>query len=221
MHKMIFAITLALGTSVAMADKVSDFKDAKKAADDKKGCETIPYGDLQSTCKTQGAYVHDWCDGKEGPITCGNESITPQLMTNVVNEFKNVDALKEKKRNLEDKKSRAVNDDDKNQIGKEIDQVDREIYEAGKSVDQAKAHIDARKKHVEAAMYTIEKCIDYRRAVLNVFGAALDKVRTESEDDIKPLARELLARYQDEKGGHEEAIQGKKNALETCKNARP
>ena len=34
MHKMIFAITLALGTSVAMADKVSDFKDAKKAADD-------------------------------------------------------------------------------------------------------------------------------------------------------------------------------------------
>ena len=43
--KMTILFTLALGASVASADKLSDFKDAVA----KKGCESIPYSDYRSS----------------------------------------------------------------------------------------------------------------------------------------------------------------------------
>jgi hypothetical protein len=215
--KTILTATFVFGASVAMADKLSDFKDAVA----KEGCESIPYNDLQSTCKSEQSYVHDFCDGRKGPVTCKSESITRELKDNLEKERKNVETLKEKKRKLEDEKSRASDDNEKNRLGKENEQIERDIYDAGKRVDQAIADLDARKKLVEDAIYTIDKCIDYRTAVMNVFATAIDKVRGEIDEDIKPLARQLRDKYEGQKRGHEMAITAKKNALETCKNSRP
>jgi hypothetical protein len=216
--KMILAATLVFGASaVAIADKLSDFKDAVG----REGCESIPYSDLQSTCKSHQSYIHDFCDGSKGPVTCKSESITRQLEDDVDNEAKNVEALKDRRRKLDDERSRATDENEKNRLTKEIEQVDKDIYNAGKRVDQAIAALDARKKLVEDAIYTIDKCIDYRRAVMNVFATAIDKVRGESDDDIKPLARQLRDKFEEAKRGHEIAITDKKNALETCRKSRP
>ena len=57
---LIIIAVLALAASAVFPDKLSDFKDAKKAAEDGKGCESIPYSDLRSNCIDQGSYVHDW-----------------------------------------------------------------------------------------------------------------------------------------------------------------
>lgn len=202
---------------MAIADKESDFRDAVG----KEGCESIPYDDLKGTCKTQQSYVHDFCDGNRGPVTCRSESITRDLKDNVDREQQGVEALKKRKLKLEDEKSRATDDNEKNRLSKEIEQTDNDIYEAGKRVDHSVADLDARKKLVEDAIYTIDKCIDYRQAVMNVFAAATDKVRGETNADIKPLARQLRDKFEEQKRGHEMAITAKKNALETCKKSRP
>ena len=64
-----------MGLDQAIADKLSDFQDAVN----RKGCESIPAANLRSTCVNQQSYVHDYCDGGKGPITCNNASITRQL----------------------------------------------------------------------------------------------------------------------------------------------
>lgn len=220
--KMIIVATFAMGVSVAFADKLSDFKDAVDAANAAKGCESIPYSDIRSSCKSAGSEVHDWCDGGRGPVTCDNEQITRQAKYAVEKEKKNVESLKEKKSKLESDKSRVSTDDERNKIAKDIEQVDRDIYEAGKKVEQAEKDLETRKKLVEDAIYTLDKCIDYRRAVMNNFASALDKVRNENETpEIKDLATQLRNKFEASKSGHEEQITARKNALDTCKNSRP
>jgi hypothetical protein len=150
-----------------------------------------------------------------------SESITRELKDNLEKATKTVEVLKEKQRKLEDEKSRASDETERNRLTKEIEQADKDIYDARKRVDQAVADLDTRKKLVEDAIYTIDKCIDYRKAVMNVFATAIDKVRGESDEDIKPHARQLRDKYEEQKRGHEMAITAKKNALETCKNSRP
>jgi hypothetical protein len=51
---------------------------------------------------------------------------------------------------------------------------------------------------------------------MNVFAAALDKVRNEDETpEIKDLARQLRDKYEAAKSGHEEQITTRNNALNT------
>jgi len=98
--KMIIAATFALGVSVALADKLSDFRDAVG----KTGCDSIPYGDLQSNCSSEQSRVHEYCDGSRGPVSCGSENITRQLKENLDRERRGLEALKERKAKLEAEK---------------------------------------------------------------------------------------------------------------------
>jgi hypothetical protein len=76
MVKVIVPFVLLGGLGVALADKLSDFKEA--AGND--GCASIPYSDYRSTCESQQSPVHDWCDGGRGPVSCaGGESGTRQV----------------------------------------------------------------------------------------------------------------------------------------------
>jgi len=215
--KMIIALPFVLGASVALADKLSDFKDAVSTD----YCESIPYSDLRRDRNNGGSGVTDWCKNPSQPVSCGSDAITRDFKDKIEKARKNVDNLKDKKRNLEDQKSRATDESEKNRLGKEIEQADKDIYESGKLVDHAVADLETRKKFVENTMDNINKCIDYRRAVMNVFATALDKVRGETDPDIVPLARQLRDRYEVEKRGHEIQITEKGNALSTCKDSRP
>jgi hypothetical protein len=215
--KWIFAAMFVFGPSIAIADKLSDFTDAVS----KTGCESIPYSYLRTECNSQQRYVHDWCDGAKGPVTCGSEGITRRLKDALAKEKSELEELKDKKTKLEDQKSHASEDAEKDRLGKKIEAVEKDIYEQSKLTDQAIANLDARKKLVEDAIYTIDKCIDYRSAVMNIFATTQDKVRGESDPDIVPIARQLRDKYEETKGGHKEAITGKTNALETCKDSMP
>jgi septal ring factor EnvC (AmiA/AmiB activator) len=215
--KMTIMVTLALGASVASADKLSDFKEAVA----NKGCEGIPYSDYRSSCQSQQSQVHDWCDGPRGPVTCVNEAISRQVKDNLEKEKRTVQELRDKRGKLQDSKSRASTDDEKNQIGKDIEQVEKDIYEGDKRVEQAQKDLETRKKLVDDAIYTLDQCIAYRRAVMNSFAAALDKVRNENDTpEIADLARQLRNRYEEGKSGHEVQITARDNALSTCKNSR-
>ena len=126
--KLIIIATFVLGVFGVFPDKLSDFKDAVRAARNREGCTSIPYSDLRSNCDSQDRQVDDWCEGRKGPASC-DEGRTRDAKNAVEREKRNVEELKEKKNRLDSDKSRASTDDEKNKIAKDIEQVERDIYE--------------------------------------------------------------------------------------------
>lgn len=219
---VVLALTLGVlppTAHVAFADKLSDFREAVK----NNGCDSIPYSDYRSTCSSQQSYVHEWCDGRRGPVTCGSENITRQIKDAIERAKREVEAAKDNKNKADQKRSQSgLSDSDKRAAEDEYKRSSDDLDAANKRLDQANRDLEARGKLVNDAIYTLEKCIDYRRAVMNAFASAIDRVRNENEPaEIVPLARQLRDKWEAGKPGHEEQITARKNALDTCKNSRP
>ena len=215
----LFALGVLMpGAQVAHADKLSDFQEAVK----NKGCESIPYSDYRSTCQSQQSPVHEWCDGGRGPVTCVDESITRQLKGAVEKAKRDVETAKDNKDKADRKRSQSgLSDSDKRAAEDEYKKASDDLDAANKRLEQANRDLEARGKLVNDAIYNLEKCIDYRRAVMNVFASAIDRVRNENDPpEIVPLARQLRDMWEAGKPGHEKQITARQNALETCKNSR-
>lgn len=216
-----FSAALLPGASVALADKLSDFREADRYNE---GCRTIPaaYSSERDACDREGAHVHPWCDGDKGPVTCISEEETRRAKRGVEDAKKNLQDLRDKKSKAESNRSNAKTEDERKKFSDEIAQLEKDIYEGGKRLDQVEKDLEARKKLVDDAIYTLDKCIVYRRAVMNSFASALDKVRNESEpQEIKDIARSLRSKFERSKSGHEEQITAKTNAWNNCKSWRP
>lgn len=219
MFSRILVALLALGARVALADKLSDFQEA--VTND--GCKSIPYSDYRSTCESQQSPVHEWCDGGRGPVTCVSEGVTRQLKDAVEKAKRDVDTAKDNKDKADRKRSQSgLSDSDKRAAEDEYKKASDDLDAANKQLEQANRDLEARGKLVSDAIYNLEKCIDYRRAVLNVFASAIDRVRNENDPPaILPLARQLRDMYEAGKPGHEKQITARQNALDTCKGSRP
>lgn len=118
-------------------------------------------------------------------------------------------------------RAQSTDDGKRNRLTTELAQVERDLAAAATRVAQATADLAARKRLVDAAITTIGKCLDYRRAVMNVFATAQDRVRGENDPDVVPLARQLRDRWEASKRGHAIAISDKENALTTCQSSQP
>jgi hypothetical protein len=211
------SLVMLLWAGRASADKLQDFKDAVAA---KPGCESIPYRDLFRICDGKNDVMHEWCDGKRGPVTC-DVGTTRTLRDKLERERQNLEKLKERKHDLEDKRYHSSDDNEKSAIQKDIDAVNKEIDDSERASNVLRDSLDKRKDFVGNAISTIETCVDHRRAIMNIFAEALDKVRGEPDEEIKPLARTLRDRYEEAKPGHELAITAKNNAKDNCKAEMP
>jgi DNA repair exonuclease SbcCD ATPase subunit len=219
--KLIIIAVLAVGSSLAFGDKLSDFTEADRYDE---GCVTIPaiYSSERSACDREGPNVHPWCDGAKGPVTCGSEEETRKPKRDIENAKKLISDLKDKKSKAESNKSNAKTDDEKRKFEDEIKQIDKDLSDAEKALEAANNALEARKKHVNNAIETLDRCIAYRRAVMNSFASALDKMRNESETpEIKKLSSSLVRKYEKAKSGHEEQITARTNAWNNCKSWRP
>jgi chromosome segregation ATPase len=104
----------------------------------------------------------------------------------------------------------------------EIKQLENDLYKATNDEAAAKQALEQRGKDVEAAIYAIDKCITYRKAVLNVFASSLDKMRNEKETpEIEAVAYSLKSKYDAAKSGHQRQITTREDAMSICKKARP
>jgi hypothetical protein len=218
--KVVVPLVMMAGLGIALADKLSDFKNA--ASND--GCESIPYSDYRSTCSSQQSPVHDWCDGGRGAVSCpGGESGTRQIKDAVDKAQRALEAAKDAKRSADSNRSKSnLTDDQKRAAEEEYKKASETVDQSEKALEQTKKDLEARGKLVSEAIYNIDKCLDYRRAVMNVFSSAQDRVRNENDPpEIIPYARQLRDKWEVSKPGHVEAITGKENALARCKDARP
>jgi hypothetical protein len=167
------------GTTWSSADeKIEAFKQADEAvarARNKEkgaGCKTIPYADLQETCESQGASVHDRCDKA---ASCSEGEPNRELKGRLGNEQQNESRLKDERHGLEDerreldKKTDPSADDQERKAVLEttIKKLDVEIEESGKRIAEFENDLSKRAKQAENAIPILEKCIDYRRAVQN------------------------------------------------------
>ncbi len=170
--KVIVPLVLMGLLGTALADKLSDFKSA--VSND--GCESIPYSDYRSTCSSQQSPVHDWCDGGRGAVSCpGGESGTRQVRDAVDKAQRALEAAKEAKRNADSNRGKSnPTDDQKRAAEEEYKKTSEGVDQAEKALEQAKKELEARGKLVSEALYNIDKCLDYRHAVMNVFSSAQD-----------------------------------------------
>lgn len=205
-----------LAESGARADKLDDFKEAVT----KVGCETIPYSDHQSDCKSQQSSVDDWCKGGRGPVSCA-VNVTYDLKTQLINEHKNLDALEEKRRGLDEKRSHATDDSEKSAFDSQIEDIDKDIESSKRKIEDLEHELDKRKDQVQKVIDTIDKCIDYRMAVDNIYAYTSDKVQGENDPAIKPYADQLRDMYEASKSGHAKQITEKHNAHDTCTKELP
>jgi hypothetical protein len=187
------------------------------------GCRTIPatYSSERRACESDGPNVHPWCDGNKGPVTCVNEEATRRVKRGVEEAKKSIADLKDKKSKAESSRSNAQTDDEKKKAEEEVKQIEKDLYEAEKRLEQAEKDLEARKKLVDDAINTLDMCVAYRRAVMNSFAYAHDKVRNENDPDIRDIARSLRSTYEKAKSGHEDQITARTNALNNCKSWRP
>lgn len=209
-------IALVLVAGVAQADKASDFKDAAAQG----GCDSIPYGDLRSTCRSQQNEVHPWCDGDHGAVSCDSGG-TGNLRSSIVREQQTLDALARKREDAENNRYHATDDAERAKWAAEKDAVGKDIDASQRRLDDLRDQLSKRKDVVNRTLDTINKCIDYRQAVMNIFDAASERGRTESGDDVKPYAQQLRDRYAAEVGGHKVQIAQRTSALTTCKAEMP
>lgn len=219
--RILFVIALTIISSTTLADKLSDFKEADRYDE---GCVTIPatYSSERNSCTSEGPKVHEWCDGRRGPVSCGSEEDTRRPKREIDLAERRISELKDKKSRAESNKSSAQADDEKRKYEEEIKQIEKDLYDTEKILEAAKAALEARKKHVSDAIYNLDQCIAYRRAVMNSFAAALDKMRNENETpEIKEVAGSLVRKYERSKSGHEQQITAKGNAMRNCKDWQP
>ncbi len=146
---------------------------------------------------------------ERGPVSCVID-VTGNLRSQHAREYRELEELKDKRREADDKRSRATDDPERTKW-----------RGAKKRLDDTGREIGKRKDVVEKTICTINKCMDYRRAVMNTFSYATDKVRGESEPDLQPYVETLRNRYPVHISGHEEQIKSRANALETCKKELP
>lgn len=201
---------------VVHADKLNDFKEAAS----KDGCEAVPYSDMQSSCRSSMKDVVHWCDGYKGPVRC-DIGITETLVARIESEKKNIVVAQERRRELVDKRDRAVSSRRKAELGAELEALDKDIEAANKRIDDAKSALDKQKYTLQMTMDTITKCIDSRTAVARGVGDAREKAGGESDPDLTGYAssiRDTLASF---KSRQESAVERLNNALKTCKKGFP
>jgi hypothetical protein len=182
---MLFVSTVA---SAADKDKVDGFKTAAGNA----GCEAIPYQSERENCKDLQRSMKEICTN----FSCDRDLAEKQI-----------DKLKEKRKNLEDAKSRNNNS--------AIPDLERAIKELEDSLKELK--YDATAHRVSRC----EDCISAREKIQRLFSDVRTKVKGESGDkDLNSYVDNLVDKYDQGAKEHVQPIEDVKRALENCKWVR-
>lgn len=197
----------------AWADKKSDFEEAVK----NDGCEAIPYSTLRSRCIDRRSDVRDWCKTDKWNCDSGELGVG-KLADNIERLKGKIESLKSELDNWKSKRSAAKDDNEKREAEDKISEIERKIYELNGKIDEHKNRIEANKKELRDRIYQGEKCRDYRKDVQEVFKDAKSQAKGESDPDIRPLANQLVDKYERGERTHDDQIEDVKKGISKCKD---
>lgn len=209
-------LVVCAAAPIAQAEKLDDFKEAAS----KDGCDAIPYGDMQRSCRSHWKDVDHWCGGYKGPVKCDGGP-TGNLLSQLGKEQQNLSNAKDKRREFEDKRSRSVNGRRKFELSAQIGAIDKEIEAIEKRIAEIKAALAKQKDALENIMYTITKCTESRRNVISGVADAKNKVSGESEEAIKSLASSVISKLDKFKSENESQVSTLESSFGSCKSGLP
>ena len=207
---LIVLLTIWAGHA-AIAQSVDDFK----AAVDKDGCESIPYSDLRSGCndKQQDVHTGETCDG---PRSCQGLE-TDKFEERIKIENMCLNTLKPLRDGFSNQKSELESDEEKRLIENVISEIQTEIDAAGSKIDASKRSIEANRGKINSRITTGEKCRKSRETVQAFFDQAMSKAKDESDPDIKPLADQLVSKWEASTRDHNGEVDRVNKVIDDCK----
>jgi DNA repair exonuclease SbcCD ATPase subunit len=195
-------------------DRVKAFQNAINYMQDGKGCLSIPYSDLQDSCQRKQNEVNKLCK-ESGPWKC--EDVDPKITQRKIETLKtDRDMLKAKKEELDRKKSSLTNDNDKRENENKIKEIDDKLYQLAKVQSDLEKEVSDSTKMVNDRMYIGKGCRDARQSVMEVFRDAKSRANSEHDADLESLAKQLIAGWEKQEPGHDQAIQEAKTGIDKC-----
>jgi len=203
--------TLGVATGVAFAytATLDDFKEAVKH----QFCDSIPYSDLRGECADKSRERDEWCKTKE--FRC--KDLDPRgLQQQIDNLNGKIKDLKDQRDALKDKS--PSDDDERKKIEEQIADLEKKIDELSKKVDEMQHRLDEEKHLIDDRIYNGEHCLDARTAVQDKFDRARSAASSESDEQIKPLAQQLIDHWDRGTEQHKEAFANTRAAIDLCKS---
>lgn len=194
--------------------KVKVFQTAVNYSQDNQGCMSIPYDDLQDSCKRKQNEVDKFCK-QSGEWKC--ESVDPKQIQAKIEKAKTTrDTLRADREELDRKKSSSTDDNEKRDYENKIKEIDDKLYELKHTQEDLEKEVSERTKMVNDRLYIGKACRDARPPVMEVFKDAKSRANDEHDPDIEPLAKRLIAYWESRESTHEQNIQEVKNGIEKC-----
>lgn len=204
---------LLITASVAFAATLDDFKEAVQH----KGCDSIPYESLRDTCKDKAAVRDDYCKSRVSSCKDLDPSDLQKQIDNINDKIKD---LKAQRDSLKDKRSDAKDDDERKQIEDQISAIEDQIDKLEKKVDEMQNRLDKEKQQISDRIDVGERCVDAREAVQKAFAETKSNTQSESDEQIKPLAEQLIRYWESEESNHQTEIDKAKEVRDRCKSLR-
>jgi len=204
--------------STTSAQTLDDWKKALKAANEN-GCtaESIPYSNLRDEANQKQTLVNNSC--KEDNWTCDGLE-TKSIRQEILGRSNNIEKLKKERDQLVSNKSNAKTDDEKSKIQNNIDKLTKEINDKSRELDFKKKSLETDIKDIEIRIGRGTKCFNARVSVNQVFKNVINKARYESNPDIKPIATQLIAIWEQCKKDHEKQIARVNAGIEKCEKCK-
>lgn len=182
---------ISYGQTLTLSDwknALSNAKDNLSRTDNKwAGLNSIPYDDIRESAKSAQSKLKDLM---EVPHGCEpTQHGTKKLRQSI--------------KDLEGHLSDATNESDKTKIEETINDKKEELEDMINK-DQIRADYS-------------QKIVDARREVREQVDYAIEKAKDESDPDIKPIAQELIAHWEDDRRNHAMAILDEEAAVRKCK----
>ena len=197
------------GTSTAQS--LSDWENAARQSD----CESIPYNDLRSDCNSNAPARKSYCNES----TAGWNGRDPRKLQQTINDINsNISNLKQKKNDLDNEKSRATDDNQKNNASNKIKAVEDDIRSQENKIDQMKRQMSDEISAIKNAISDAERCLEVREYVYKLFDKAIAKAQNETDPKIKPIAQNLISRWQEGQRKHTQAISDTKTRISNLKS---
>lgn len=167
--------------------KVKAFQTAINYSQDNQGCLSIPYDDLQDSCKRKQNEVDKLCK-QSGEWKC--ESVDPKQTQAKIEKAKTErDTLKTEKEELERKKSSLTDDAEKRKCEDRIKEIDNRLYDLKHTQEDLEKEVSDATKLINDRLYIGKACRDARPPVMEVYKDAKSRANGEHDPDIEPLAR--------------------------------
>jgi predicted RNase H-like nuclease (RuvC/YqgF family) len=209
----IFTLALIAGEPKPVQD-LDAWKAALNAAQDNRGCESIPYSNYRDRCQRQGNLVEEFC--KTEKWSCKGLE-TRSLRENIKNLTQKIESLKSEKDRLSSQRSSASTDSEKSDLDRKISDLDKEIYEKSKELDYMKKSLETDISDIDLRLYQGGKCLDARTEVQNAFKDASSDANRENDNEIRAIGKQLIDYWSKKRDDHEQAFRNTKEGLDYCK----